>query len=70
MLVERTRKLNTKQGSDRYLYITALLLFLATPPVIYFWGQHRAEHMGQKKKAMLEELAVKRREFQERHGGT
>ncbi|KAF2167925.1 hypothetical protein M409DRAFT_22071 [Zasmidium cellare ATCC 36951] len=67
-LVERTRKLNSYSGSDRYIYITAIVLFLATPPVIYFWWRHRAEHMGQKKQAMLEELAERRRVFQESRG--
>lgn len=68
-LVERTRKLNSNNGSDKYIYITAIVLFLATPPIIYFWWQHRAKHMGKKKEAMLEELAVRRREFQERNLG-
>lgn len=69
VLVERTRRLNSKGGSDQYIYITALVLLLATPPTIYFWWQHRAEHMGQKKQAMLEELAERRRAFQESRGG-
>lgn len=67
--MERTRKLNSKTGGDQFIYITALVLFLATPPIIYFWWQHRAEHMGQKKQAMLEELAERRRAFQESRGG-
>lgn len=58
--------MNTDQGSDSFIYITAIVLFLATPPTIYFWWQHRAEHMEDKKQAMLAELAANRKAFDER----
>lgn len=63
---ETNKKLRTPpRGGDRGLYLTALALLLVMPPASYFWWQHRAEHMGQKKQEMMKELEVRRKAFRE-----
>lgn len=49
--------------SDRGLYFTALGLLLVTPPAVYFWWQHRAEHMGKKKEDLLWNLEERRKSW-------
>lgn len=50
--------------NDAGLYITAGLLFFFTPPIIVYWWNHRSEHMSKKKELLLEEVRVKRAEFE------
>ena len=67
-MAETNKKLRTPpKAGDRGLYLTALALLLFTPPVCYFWWQHRAEHMGQKKQEMIKELQERRKAFREAH---
>lgn len=52
-----------QRGSDRAFYLTTIALFLVTPPICWFWFQHRKEHMGRKKEELLRQMEVKRKEF-------
>lgn len=53
---------------DDGLYWTALGLLLFTPPIVWFYYQHRKEHMGKKKEQVLQRLAEKRAAFQREMG--
>lgn len=53
------------RGSDKWFYLTAIGLLLATPPIVYFWWQHRAEHMGKKKQDMIRQIEANRKAFLE-----
>ena len=64
-IVARSRKLPPR-GSDKWFYLTAVGLVVATPPIIYFWWQHRAEHMGKKKQDMIRQIEANRKEFLEK----
>ncbi|USW55563.1 hypothetical protein Slin15195_G088820 [Septoria linicola] len=63
-IAARSRKVPPR-GSDKWFYLTAIGLTLATPPIVYFWWQHRAEHMGKKKEEMIRQIEIKRKEFLE-----
>lgn len=49
-----------QRASDKNLYFTALALILVTPPGVWYWYEHRKEHMGKKKEALLKQMEERR----------
>lgn len=60
---QQTQRLPQTRPSDRGLYLTALVALLVTPPTVYYWWQHRAEHMGKKKADMIQRGEEARKAF-------
>lgn len=66
--IEQRRQQSLAVTSDRTLYFTAIALVLITPPVCWFYYQHRKEHMGKKKEEMIETIKEKRKVWREQMG--
>ena len=44
-------------------FLVAFVSILITPPIMYFYYEHRREHMGKKKEALIQQIEARRKAY-------